>query len=163
MSVPTITLQEARVYWRETIRGEGGHCPCCDRWGKMYRRGINMVMAAGIVWLARHSADGSWVDVPRVGPRFVVASNQLPTMRWWGLCERNIPGPDDDKKFSGFWRVTEMGKLWANNEVKVMKYVWTYNDTVIEFEGPDVAVSDCLEKFSYNDVMNTDFTSRKRT
>ena len=159
-----MTLMEAREQWQHTIENDGGHCPCCDRWGKMYRRGINRVMAGSIVWLAHHSADGEWVDVPRRAPRFVLASNQLPTMRWWKLCERYDVVPmstAEDKRFSGYWRVTELGKRWANNEIAVPKYVWTYNDTVIKFEGPDVKVSECLDEgFSYNEVMNTNFQKR---
>src|SRR5262245_36609489 len=97
-------LSDARAEWQRTIEGDGGHCPCCDRWGKMYRRGINRVMAGSIVWLARHGPPGGdWVDVPRVAPRFVLASNQFTTMRWWGLCIRNEPGPHEDRKFSGRW------------------------------------------------------------
>lgn len=158
------TLAEARAQWHQvTIMNKGGHCPCCDRWGNMYRRPINKVMAGSIVWLARHGpAGGDWVDVPRVAPRFVLASNQFTIMRWWKLCERNAPGPGEDKKFSGFWRVTELGERWAHNLVRVPKHAITYNNTPLDFEGPDVLVSECVEKFSYNDVMSTDWKTRRK-
>jgi hypothetical protein len=154
----SVTLADARIDWYQTIKEDGGYCPCCDRWGKMYRRGINRVMAGSIVWLARHGpAGGDWVDVPRVAPRFVLASNQFTTMRCWGLCERNEPKAGEDKKFSGRWRVTDLGGKWAADGLKVPKYVWTYNDTVQSFEGPLVAVHDCLDRFSYDEVMSTNF------
>jgi len=159
--IPTLTLAEARENWQKIIKGDGGHCPCCDRWGKWYQRGINYTMAAGTVWLAVMSADGEWIEVPKRGPRWMVVSNQFPTMRWWGLVERNVPMPGEDKKFTGFWRATELGKQWAAGKVKVPKYVWTYNNTVMEFEEPMVLVSECLENFSYKEVMDVSYEPRK--
>jgi len=154
----TITLAEAREEWfRRTIMEEGGHCPCCDRWGKQYRRGINKTMAYNIGWLAgMGSPGGEWIDVPRRGPRFVVASNQLPTMRWWDLCERNdSTAEEEDKKHSGFWRITELGALWAANRVRVPKYVWTYDGEVKHIEGPNILISEVIENFSFTEIMNT--------
>src|SRR5215475_8244469 len=109
-----MTLLEAREAWYKAAKSEGGICPCCDRWGKWYQRGINATMAAGVVWLARMTADDrpqkdwDWIDVPRKGPRWMIASNQFTIMRWWGLVERNVPLPGEDKKFSGWWRATEL-------------------------------------------------------
>jgi hypothetical protein len=153
-----MTLAEARdEWWKKTITGDGGDCPCCDRWGKMYQRGINRTMAGGMVWLAQMTADGEWIDAPHQGPHWMVRSNQYQTMRWWGLCERCAPLPGEDKKFSGFWRITDLGKQWTNNKVKVPKYVWTYDNTVIKFEGPMVGIDEIFEDFSYNAVMKTKF------
>jgi len=156
-----MTLEEAREAWAKIAKSDGGDCPCCDRFGKWYRRGINRTMAAGVVWLAVMSADGEWIEVPKKGPRWMIASNQFTTMRWWGLVERNLPMPDEDKKFSGFWRATELGIKWSKGEIKVPKYVWTYNNTVMEFEGPMVLVSECLENFSYKEVMDASYEPRK--
>ena len=156
-----MTLDEARAQWEQTIRDDGGHCPCCNRWGKMYRRGINKTMAASIIWLARMTQPGGdWVDVPKFGPRWLVASNQLPTMRWWKMCERSEPSPEEDKKFSGMWRITDLGNRWATNLVRLPKFVWTYNDTVYGYDDPKIAVSEILENFSYNDVMGGSFNTR---
>lgn len=151
----TMTLQEARDQWYNTIRGDGGYCPCCDKWGKMYHRAINITMARSIVWLATHTQPASdWIDVPKRGPRWLVKSNQLPSMRWWRMCERAEPDPEIDRKFSGMWRITDLGQRWAGNLVRVPLYVWTYAASVDSYDGDMVAVSDIMADFSYGAVMS---------
>ena len=46
-----IDLQQQRDAWRHTIEGEGGHCPVCARWGRIYGRGLNETMARALIWL----------------------------------------------------------------------------------------------------------------
>ena len=42
-------LEQLRAAWRSTIEEDGGHCPCCDRWGKIYSRTLNKTMAKSLV------------------------------------------------------------------------------------------------------------------
>jgi hypothetical protein len=150
-----MTLDEARQEWQQTIRDDGGYCPCCDKWGKMYHRAINITMARSIVWLANHTQPGGdYVDVPRLAPRFLLRSNQLASMKWWRMCERAAPHPEEDKKHSGMWRITDLGNRWANNLVRVPLYVWTYANEVDSYDGDMVTVSDIIDHFSYGDVMS---------
>ena len=151
----------ARHQWfTETILGDGGHCPCCDRWGKQYRRGINTTMANGMVWLAQHTVPGGeWVDVPKTAGRDVLATNQFTTMRWWKMCERHIDVEDTERKHSGLWRITDLGARWVRGEVAVPRYVWTYNNEVKAIEGPDVYIGDIVEGFSYPEVMSVAYSA----
>ena len=145
-------LNKLRRVWRGIIEADGGHCPCCHRWGKIYPRSLNETMARSMVWLAHHSAHGDWIDVPKRGPRWLVRSNQLPTLRWWGLVERH--GNDDPtKRHSGLWRATERGILFAQNRLQVPKKVYTYNAEVEDFGKELVTIRDCVESFDYSAVM----------
>jgi hypothetical protein len=146
-------MQRLRAGWRQVIEGDGGHCPCCDRWGRVYARTLNETMAKSLVWLAHMSADGSWVDVPKQGPRWLVRSNQLPTLRWWGLVERVTNEDDPTKKHSGHWRATEKGIQFAGNNLRVPKKVYTYNAEVETFGDEMVSIKDCTEQFDYSAVM----------
>jgi len=145
-------IHTLRSAWRAIINDDGGHCPCCDRWGKIYPRSLNETMAQSLVWLANQSADGAWVDVPKTGPRWLVRSNQLPTLRWWGLVERRATD-DNTKKHSGLWRATEKGVLFAQNRLLVPKKVYTYNAEVEYFGKELVSIQDCTESFDYSAVM----------
>jgi len=147
-------LTELRAIWQGVIGDEGGHCPCCDRWGKIYPRSLNETMARSLIWLAHHSATGDWVDVPKHAPRWLVRSNQLPTLRWWGLVER-LETEDKTKKHSGLWRATQRGHLFAQNRLRVPKKVYTYNAKVEGFGEEQVAIKDCIESFDYSDVMRS--------
>jgi hypothetical protein len=160
----TVTLDDARLTWfNHTIINDGGYCPCCDRWGKTYRRGINRTMAGSMVWLAEHAPPGSdWVKPSKVGPRFMIGSNQFTTMKWWGACERCPADEDEDVKHSGLWRMTELGMDWVANRVTLPKFVWTYNDEVKRFDEPMVRISDIIEDFSYGEIMSARFAASTR-
>jgi hypothetical protein len=49
------TLEQAGHIWGSIIKSDGGHCPVCDRWGKLYRRGINANMARHLIWLCKQN------------------------------------------------------------------------------------------------------------
>ena len=60
------TLEQAGHIWGSVIKSDGGHCPVCDRWGKLYRRGINANMARHLIWLClQNPREDGWVDVQR--------------------------------------------------------------------------------------------------
>ena len=48
----------------------------------------------------------------------------------------------------------ERGFQFAHNRLLVPKYAYVYNNEVVEFEGEDVNVIDCLgDKYSYHSLM----------
>jgi len=152
------TLENAIDTWVDTIHGDGGVCPCCGRFGKVYGRTINENMARGLIWLVDEweSNGKTWVDVPKRSPRWLVRSNQLPTLRWWGCIERSGT-TDPDQKHSGLWRPTDKGVSFVNDDLKLPKQVFTYANVVIGFSDDDlVTIDECFgKKFSYQEVMET--------
>ena len=146
---------ELRERWRETAQHGGGYCPVCDRWGSVYRINLNETMAKSLIWLTRtpHVDVSGWVEVPTKAPTFVLRSNQLPTLKHWGLVER-MPNNDPSKKFSGVWRATDKGKSFASGAIRVPKKVYIYNDVVEAWSPEDVSISECFgEYFDYQDAM----------
>jgi hypothetical protein len=148
------TIEAMRRRWGETIRHGGGYCPVCTRWGSIYKRGINRTMARSLIWLNMQQGDeDGWVDVPATGPKDVLRTNQLSTLKWWGLIQRK-PNDDPKKRCSGIWRVTDKGKDFISSAIRVPKYVYTYNDEVAFYGDETVALSDCfLDNFDYREVM----------
>lgn len=150
-------ITQLRLDWHKTIAKGGDCCPVCDRWGKVYKRPINENMAFSVAWLAftNDKNVSGWTDVPRHAPRKIIRSNQLPTMRWWGLVERNDTGAEKrDVKHMGMWRVTEKGAQFARGEIKVPKYVYTYNEEVIMFSEDDqIFIHQAGGQFSYSETM----------
>lgn len=150
-------MASLREQWQKTIKNEGGHCPTCDRWGRIYGRNINKTMATSLLWLTQAPADkDGWVDVPTRAPRWLVRSNQLPTLKWWGLVERKPVDAKSKNKHSGMWRVTDKGKDFALGTAFIPKTVFTYNDTV-QFVSPEhVQMKDCFKDyFDYKELMNS--------
>jgi hypothetical protein len=151
------TLLQAKEDWGETVKGRGGTCPCCDRWGKIYSRNINNTMVKSLFWLNAKDTGDNWVDVPNTAPSWLLRSNQLPTLRWWGFVERATK-VDKLKKFSGLWKITSKGKGFISSCDKAPKFVFTYNGEVVGFSDEQVLAWDCMDEvFDYNQVMETDY------
>ena len=136
---------------------DGIVCPCCDKYVRQYKRKFNSTMARSLMWLVKahsESADG-WVDVPYLAPRWLVQTNQLPTIRWWGLVERKS-NTDSETKHSGLWRPTEAGIDFVNKETKIIASAITYNGNVTGFAGDEIDIESALgNKFSYSEMMGT--------
>ena len=158
------TLLQARKAWSEMIDGEGGHCPCCERWGRIYKRGINETMAMSLIWLCVEGKfTDAWIDVPNTAPRWLVRSNQLATLRWWGMVERMAPNSDDrepdpdregDNKHSGMWRGTLEGFRFVRRETDAPEAVFTYNAKLVRVSDERVYIDECMgKKFSYRETM----------
>jgi hypothetical protein len=152
------TLTSAREEWREVIKRDGGRCPCCDRFGKIYARKFNSTMARSLIWLSYAECDSEgWVDVPMVGPAFVIRTNQLPTVRWWNLIERR-ENDDPKKKDSGMWRITRLGEQFVSFGDSIRSTVFSYNAKVIGYSDDQMRITEAFKsRFDYDKVMRTWF------
>jgi len=149
---------QLRKSWRATIEHDGGYCPVCDRWGRIYARNINKTMAHSLMWLCQAGKDeNGWVDVPTNAPRWLVRSNQLATLRWWELVVRR--GNDDPKnKHSGMWKATKLGVDFVHGVQKIPEKVYTYKGDVEVVSQNLVHISECFkEYFDYEQLMNEYF------
>lgn len=148
------TLPPMPPAWTAAIEGDGAHCPCCHRWGKVYRRGLNASMARALMWLVHQEArsDG-WIHVPSGAPPWLLRSQQLPTLRLWDLVEGFSTG-GSQLQSSGLWKPTQLGVAFANNRATVQKYVYVYNNAVRDTEGDQIFIGDALgSKYNYEEIM----------
>ena len=149
-------VQEARRDWHGTIHHKGGHCPVCERWGRVYWRSINKTMAKDLIWLCSQAGDvEGWVYLPRA-PQWVVRSNQLSTLKNWGLVERRANTGNPKVKHEGFWRPTDSGWAFFHGQIKVPRRVATYNDTVVDTSRDRVGLRECFKDvFDYEETMRS--------
>lgn len=151
------SLDTARKYVESRLE-DGVICPCCNRFTKVYKRRMNATMVRSLIWLVKASDEWrEWVDVPNAAPKWILRSNQLPTLRWWGLVERltkEAAKANNMTKHSGFWRPTQKGIDFANSNTLVPEFVLTLNGEPQNFVGPEVTVAECLgTKFNYAEIM----------
>jgi hypothetical protein len=156
------TLDEARQGWKATIADKGGHCPCCDRWGKVYRHHISGANAKALLWMAKHTDPSNpWLDMPNVAPREILRTYSFATLHHWNLIQRApmVVGVGEDgqeTKYSGLWKVTPMGHHFARGKIQIPKYVYTYNNSVVDSSTETVYLRDCFgKKFNYDEIMST--------
>jgi len=152
------TLEQAGAIWHSVIKSEGGHCPVCDRWGKLYRRGINANMARHLIWLClQDPREDGWIDVQRTAPDWMLRAPQIGTLRHWGMV-LDAPVQGAKSRTAGLWKPTAIGLEFAYNRISVPKYKYIYNDTVFDTEGPDITILDCIgEHFNYSELMNANY------
>jgi len=152
------TLEQAGHIWNSVIKSDGGHCPVCDRWGKLYKRGITAAMARQLIWLClQNPREDGWIDVQRTAPDWMLRSPQLGTLRHWYMVE---PAPVSGVKSrtAGLWKPTPVGLAFAYKTLDAPKYKYIYNDTVYDSEGPNVNIEDCIgEHFNYDELMKANF------
>ncbi|MDO8451954.1 MAG: hypothetical protein Q7S76_03735 [bacterium] len=130
-------------------------CHDCGQRVARYKVNINSGMARFLIWLSKESKSNSntWVDVPVVAPRFVLAGREYSKLQKWGLVEPK-PNVDPTKRTSGIWRITEKGILFVNNEISVPSFHRSYNNTVLEWSNNQVSIVGALgEKFDYRQLM----------
>lgn len=146
------TLFDARIEWAKTIKGKGGRCPCCHRWGKINARALNSTMARSLIWLTRVRGH-EWIDVPKMAPRWLVQTNQLASLRWWDLVERS-ESHTPEVKHSGLWRTTSQGRLFVGRHISVPKKVYVYDGEVVAKSEDGVMIDGALGKhFDYSEMM----------
>jgi len=175
-----VTHESARDYWkqlwRHAIEGDGGHCPVCTRWGKLYRRTINRNMALSLRWLHNKSTQrveqglDEWFSVPESKTNWVIRRQEVGKMRWWGLTER--PAKNDPvlgrvktkAKQSGLWRCTPEGVAFLKGDITVPECVWVHKDNVEATSSEKVSWEDCIPaNFNYAELMSANFNDVIKT
>lgn len=156
-----------RGEWKATIKHAGGHCPVCDRWGKINSIRLRGIMVKTMHWL-HHVGNGDWVYVPGSAPRFVTKSYAFASLKHWGLVEQRYAPPltleerkagiTRDTRTSGMWRLTPLGYDFIFNGLSVPKTVFVYNDTRVGASDNEVTARECAhEKFNYDAMMGSSF------
>jgi hypothetical protein len=150
----SMTLQEARQLVQRNIES-GIVCPCCRKYARAYSRNFNGTMAKGLIWLVQQwSIHQTWIDVPKTAPRWLVRSNQLPTVRWWGLAKRPAESRNSTLKHSGLWEPTQKGIDFVLKKIKIPLQARTYDGKVTDLVGKEVSIVDTLGiKFDYLQLM----------
>jgi len=138
---------------------EKRHCPCCGHYCQYYKRKLHRVMALDVIWLYRQHQKTPWefvrVQNRKLGGRqYSADTGDLGKLKHWQLVEQ-MPNLNEDKKTSGYWRITMRGIAFAQKQITVPKYALLYLDEVIEFSEERITLADALpDWFSYRELMN---------
>lgn len=71
-----------------------------------------------------------------------------------------MPNDDPKKKASGFWRITDKGKQFADGIIKVQSRILVYNNTFQGFSDKSelIGIKEALgNKFDYSELMEREF------
>jgi hypothetical protein len=155
------TLAEARLDFQKVIRGDGGKCPCCRRWGKINGYQINSTQTRGMIWMLKNFRKNEWIDLGKA-PKWILRSKSMATLHHWGLLEAKPKKDDEDKRASGLWRLTPRGHDFIRRRTTMPKYAFVFDNRLIKVSKEQVDVVQALgKKFSYEELMSTRYRSVK--
>lgn len=141
---------EAKKWLRQRVNS-GADCPCCNQHVKVYPRSITSFMAKCLISLYKKSGFiNQWISSKAVTD----GSGDFAKLRYWGLIQEKPKEEGEDKKNSGYWRITNKGIDFVEKRIEVPKIAMIYNGTCLKFSGPDVSIEYCLRnKYSYRKLM----------
>lgn len=146
------SVPEARAEVFSDINFKTGcKCPVCDRHVQIRKYTINEAQCLLMMHLDRlHREEFNYKKYFHVEKHIGVplkVGGDWAKLRHWGLVEECLKAEADNKPRSGYWRLTEVGKLFVQNRISVPKYITLYN---AEFRG----YKDKLDTISIVDVFD---------
>lgn len=153
------TIKKIKADYRNVIEGEGGYCPCCERWGKINTFHLSEINALSLMWMMNNEIDeDGWVHTAKLAPRWMMRAKSFSTMRHWGLVE-SAPNDDKNKKAAGVWRITQKGYNFVNGQIRLPKKAFVYNRTLVAYGDQLMYFRECFGKhFSYEEIMSDAFS-----
>ena len=148
-------LRKMREDWNRSIEAKGGHCPCCTRFGKVYKIKMSQHLALCLRWIYVHGEEGGWVDVQNKAPRWMMKSKTYPLLEHWNLiCSK--------EQRSGIWKATEKGREFTHGYRTVPAAVHIYDNRIWGFEATDTDFKGCFGKhFDFEEMMEGEFNWAK--
>lgn len=147
----SVWLAKMRSTWNKSIEGEGAFCPCCGKWGKVYKTKLSQHLALCLRWIAVNGDDDGWIDVQAKGPRWMLKSKTYSLLEHWGLVESKA-------QRSGVWRATLKGWDFINGLVSVPSAVHIYDNKVWGFEEEETTFRGCFGvHFNFDEMMDEQF------
>ncbi|MFA6118098.1 MAG: hypothetical protein WC729_29195 [Sphingomonas sp.] len=163
---PHSSLQEAREWTEQEKWKDGAICPCCAQPAKVYPWKLIFRTAVGLrdfYRLDRLTPGRYWhrADAMRVSTHpDLYQSGAVVMGHRWELLEEKSGTPEseaeeEDKFKDGFWRITQLGRDFVEDKVKMPKTLLLYNNKVVgRIDHPLVSFSDSLSvKFSRKQMM----------
>jgi len=148
-------MTQMRQKVMQAARGEGGACPCCDQYVKVYKRSISSTMARQLIRVYRLHGEGTWFHVRDAMAEGDTGVSDFAKLERWGLIEKRPHEPGDGgKRTSGYWRITPDGEKFVTGRGQVDEFALVYNNNHLGFEGGLITIFSCLgNKFDYKTLM----------
>lgn len=151
MKIPEFeTSEEAKQWLREHFQ-EGATCPCCTQFVKCYPLKIPGTAVRDLIALYRKTHSGR--GYAHVNEFANLASRSFAKLAYWDLikAEENL---DTQKRTSGMWTLTEKGRQFVRDDIKIPKRAYIYNGKRLKYSEDEVSISEAIgHKFNYQELM----------
>jgi hypothetical protein len=158
------TLKEAKDWLRARL-DKGERCPCCQQLAKMYERKLYSSLAAALIYFYRNFDHSKFHHKSELLKNKNLATTfgggDFAKLSLWGLIEEKPKGATEDKRTSGYWKITQKGVDFVLRKSQLPSHVRIYDGRIFGFKGSHVSIVDCLkEKYSYEELMGSAGGSR---
>lgn len=146
-------LSKVKTYLRAEF-DKGCECPACGQFVRQYRRRIGSPQCRGLILLysIHTKRETEWVHIREI-VKEVNVHGDFAKMVYWNLIEEK-PNTDKDKKSSGLWKITDLGKKFVKNEIKIPSHALVYNGKCNGMSETQTDIIESLGKtFNYNELM----------
>jgi len=146
------TLENAKQELRDNWQ-KGVECQCCHQFVKVYKRPIYSGIVKSLIGLY-HLDDGyHHVSEFQLGQKS--GGGDFAKLVYWGLIEERPKNESTkEKRTSGFWHITDKGRLFVLGELMVLSHIWLFDGKSFGFTGKEVGVREVLgKKFNYEELM----------
>jgi hypothetical protein len=155
MFIENITLIQARKNVMSD-REKGTRCPCCDQYAKIYNRKLNSAMARSLILVDKYFSmpdAEEHLHVERYLTKYTRATDFY-KLRFWGLIEAKDRSIVDGIPNAGYWKMTQLGKDFVRDLVRVPARVAIYNDSFMGHSTDTINITEALgQKFDYIELM----------
>lgn len=147
------TLVEA-IEWVKLNRPDGCICPCCEQFIKIYKRRLNAGMAYELLqlYILDKYKGVAYYHHSLFTKRSI---GEISKLVHWGLVEQEEKDEEDtEKRTSGSWAITQAGRDFVDNKIKVKSHVYLLNGKILGFSDTETDILESLgEKFDYEELM----------
>lgn len=154
------TIRDARTYINTQLdKGKAAKCPACTQTVKVYPRKIYASMSRSLIDLYKlDKVSSDYYHISQIdASRTKAGGGDFAKLKYWGLVEEMKHDPSNTKKrTSGMWKITNMGKSFVENRMRVVEVIEIFNQRPIRARGGQVSIIDTLGKeFNYSELMST--------
>lgn len=146
------TLRQAKE-WLRTQTDKGANCPCCNQFVKFYKRKLYASMSRMLIALYYMEPD-EYHHIQTIAKAGGTGhpGDFAKLVYWEMIIEKTLDG--EDKRSSGWWKITEKGQKFVQNQLSVLSHCLVYNKKVLDRYGDSITIRDSLgKKFSYEELM----------
>jgi len=151
------TIEEAKQFLRENWK-EGVNCPCCTQYVRLWKYQIHTTMTRLLIALYRLSKSGE--EFHHINTLWEIVGNKsmggdFAKLTLWDLIAPMPKDSTQNKRATGYWKITPLGKQFVENKVSVDKILYTFDGVPYIKEGKVTVIDTLKKKFNYEELMNT--------
>jgi hypothetical protein len=151
------TISEAKVYLKENFE-KGCKCPACDQLVKLWKYSIHSTMARLLIEL--YVSGGEYHHINELWERVKKKSNiktdhcgDFSKLTYWGFIEPMVKNPEENKRASGYWKITDKGKDFVKGKSLAVKTLLVFDQRVYKTEGKIDILGALKKKFDYFELL----------